>query len=58
MSFQVLADTYGDVPYTEAGLGYLEGNYLPKYDNNETIYTDLLKELTEATAALDASKDN
>ncbi len=45
-----------DVPYTEAGQGYLQGNYLPKYDNNETIYADLLKELSEATAALDASK--
>lgn len=54
--FSVITDTYGDVPYTEAGLGYLEGNYLPAYDNNETIYTDLLKELSEATAALDASK--
>jgi hypothetical protein len=54
--FQVLVDTYGDVPYSEAGLGYLNGNYLPKYDNNETIYADLLKELSEATAALDATK--
>jgi hypothetical protein len=54
--FQVLTDTYGDVPYSEAGQGYLGGIYLPKYDNNETIYTDLLKELSEATQALDASK--
>jgi hypothetical protein len=54
--FQVLVDTYGDVPYTEAGLGYLTGVYLPKYDDNSTIYDDLLKELEEATAALDASK--
>lgn len=54
--FQVLIDTYGDVPYTDAGQGYLTGVYLPKYDDNATIYTDLLKELTEATAALDESK--
>jgi hypothetical protein len=54
--FQVLVDTYGDVPYSEAGLGYLTGVYLPKYDDNSTIYDDLLKELEEATAALDASK--
>ena len=54
--FQVLVDTYGDVPYTQAGQGYLSGVYLPAYDNNETIYTDLLKEISEATAALDASK--
>jgi Starch-binding associating with outer membrane len=54
--FSVLVDTYADVPYSEAGQGYLQGNYLPKYDSNETIYADLLKELSEATSALDASK--
>jgi hypothetical protein len=54
--FQVLADTYGDVPYTEAGQGYLNGIYQPAYDDNQVIYADLLKELQEATAALDAGK--
>jgi hypothetical protein len=54
--FQVLVDTYGDVPYTEAGQGYLSGIYLPAYDNSATIYADLLKELSEATQALDVSK--
>jgi len=55
-TFSVLTDTYGDIPYTQAGLGYLSGVVLPVYDTQESIYTDLLKELTEATAALDASK--
>ena len=55
-SFMVLTDTYGDIPYTEAGLGYLNGNITPKYDAQEFIYNDILKELTEATAALDATK--
>jgi hypothetical protein len=54
--FMTLVDTYGDVPYTEAGMGYMSGIYLPKYDENQTIYTDILKELQEATSALDASK--
>ncbi len=54
--FQVLVDTYGDVPYTEAGLGYLQGINLPKYDDQKLIYADLLKELEEATKALDATK--
>lgn len=54
--FQVLVDTYGDVPYTEAGQGYLNAIYQPKYDDQELIYADLLKELQEATAALDPSK--
>ncbi len=52
----VLTDTYGDVPYSEAGVGYLSSNVLPKYDTQESIYTDVIKELTEATAALDATK--
>ncbi len=54
--FQVLVDTYGDVPYTDAGKGYLEGVYLPKYDDHKVIYDDLLKEVSEATKALDAAK--
>ena len=54
--FQVLVDTYGDVPYTEAGQGFLSSINLPKYDDNKTIYADLLKELDEATKALDATK--
>lgn len=56
-SFQWLVDTYGDVPYFEAGQAYTAGINLPKYDNAELIYDDLVKELTEAVDALDASKD-
>ncbi|AQG80632.1 SusD/RagB family nutrient-binding outer membrane lipoprotein [Spirosoma montaniterrae] len=52
----ILTDTYGDIPYTEAGLGYLEGIAFPKYDKQEAIYTDIIKELTEAAAGLDAAK--
>ncbi|MFD2572867.1 SusD/RagB family nutrient-binding outer membrane lipoprotein [Spirosoma soli] len=54
--FMVLTDTHGDIPYSQAGLGYLAGNVTPKYDPQESIYNDLIKELTEATAALDAAK--
>ena len=54
--FLVLVDTYGDVPYSEAGKAYLEGINLPKYDDQKLIYDDILKELEEATKALDASK--
>ncbi len=55
-AFMVLTDTYGDVPYSEAGLGFLGGNTTPKYDTQESIYNDLIKELTEASTALDAAK--
>lgn len=54
--FSVLTDEYGDIPYSQAGLGYISTNVLPKYDTQESIYNDLLKELTEATAGLDATK--
>jgi len=54
--FELLVDIYGDVPYSQAGQAYLGGLYLPKYDNASDIYDDILKELTQATAALDATK--
>ena len=52
-----LVDTYGDVPYSESGKGYTGNIFLPKYDDQKDIYTDIIKELKEATAALDATKD-
>lgn len=55
-AFTVLTDTYGDIPYSQAGLGYISSNVVPKYDTQESIYNDLIKELTEATTALDATK--
>ncbi|MDX9930778.1 MAG: SusD/RagB family nutrient-binding outer membrane lipoprotein, partial [Bacteroidales bacterium] len=54
--FMLLVDTYGDVPYSEAGRGYLDATFLPKYDDQKVIYADILKELEEATDALDATK--
>jgi hypothetical protein len=49
-------DMYGDVPYFEAGQGYTEGIYKPKFDKQEDIYADMLKELDEAAKNLDPSK--
>jgi len=54
--FQLLVDTYGDVPYFDAGKAFISQSYLPKYDDQKLIYDDLLKELSEAVKALDASK--
>lgn len=50
--FHRVTDYWGDVPYFEAG-GALNGNTTPKYDPQEAIYTDMLKELGEAAAQLD-----
>ncbi|MBE7173038.1 MAG: SusD/RagB family nutrient-binding outer membrane lipoprotein [Williamsia sp.] len=56
-NYMWLVDHYGDLPYTEAGKG-LTGALKPKYDKADAIYTDLYKELKEATQALNASGDN
>jgi hypothetical protein len=50
--FHIITDLYGDVPYSEAGLGFYTSNFSPKYDEQKDIYADLLKELEEAGAAL------
>ena len=55
--YQILVDTYGDVPYSEAGKGFLESTYLPKYDDQKAIYEDIINEYQQATEALDAVKD-
>lgn len=55
--YQILVDTYGDVPYSEAGRGFIESTYLPKYDDQKAIYEDLLNEYQQATDALDTAKD-
>lgn len=49
-------DMYGDIPFTDAGKGYLEGIYKPKYDKQADIYPAMLKQLEAAAAALDPAK--
>lgn len=46
--FWTITDRWGDVPYFEALKG--AANLSPKYDTQEAIYKDLLKELKEASA--------
>ena len=55
-NFMRMTDYYGDIPYFEAGMGYYTGNLKPRYDKQEDIYADFLKELKEAAADLDVSK--
>ena len=54
-SFMILTDEYGDIPYTEAGTGYSDQNFLPKYEAQQDIYTNLIQELTDASAALNTA---
>jgi hypothetical protein len=50
-NFQILVDTFGDVPYTEALKG--SGDYLPKYDKAVDIYKDLIVRLNNDMAKID-----
>lgn len=54
-AFMVVTDTYGDIPYTEGGAGLTNQIFFPKYDQQQNIYPKLIQELTDATAALNAS---
>ncbi|MDQ4139518.1 MAG: SusD/RagB family nutrient-binding outer membrane lipoprotein [Bacteroidota bacterium] len=50
-TFQIITDIWGDIPYSEALQGL--ANTTPAYDPQSAIYTDLIKELDEATAQID-----
>ncbi|MDB5231417.1 MAG: SusD/RagB family nutrient-binding outer rane lipoprotein [Chitinophagaceae bacterium] len=50
--FWTITDRWGDIPYFDALKG--ETNLTPKYDKQEDIYKDLIKELTEAKNQFDA----
>lgn len=55
--FQRLTDLYGDIPYSEAGMGYDKQIFSPKYDAQSDIYADMLNELDQACSSFDASKE-
>jgi hypothetical protein len=49
--FWNITDRWGDIPYSEA----LKGNPNAKYDTQESIYKDIIKELTEAVGQFTGS---
>lgn len=53
----IITDTYGDAPFSEAGLGFLEGKFSPKYDKQEDIYNAFFLELEDAVNKIDPTKD-
>jgi len=53
-AMQIMTDTYGDIPYTEAFKGNLVPN--PKYDTQESIYASFLTELKNAVDAIDVNQ--
>ncbi len=56
--FSRLTDAYGDIPYSEAGKGFIEGIRFPKYDRQSDIYADMLLKLESAVATLGSGGAN
>ena len=58
LALHYVTDIYGDIPYSQAGKGYISNVVRPEFDTQKAIYDDFFKELAAASAQLDASKDN
>lgn len=54
-SYQILVDTLGDIPYSDALKG--SANYLPKYDKAIDIYKDLIVRLNQDLANIDPTHE-
>ena len=54
--YQRLTDTYGDIPYREAGEGYLDGEFTPRYTPQDSIYYNMHAELQGALDQFDSSQ--
>ncbi|GAB3340385.1 SusD/RagB family nutrient-binding outer membrane lipoprotein [Marivirga atlantica] len=50
--FQMMADLFGDIPYTEA-LNGVAGNITPAYDEQRDVYSDIIAELDLAIDEVD-----
>lgn len=53
----VLSDIYGDIPCTEAGMSYIEGNANPEYDTQEEVYDFIFAELKACAEQLGTGTD-
>lgn len=53
----VLSDIYGDIPCTEAGMSFVNGNANPKYDTQEEVYDFIFSELKACAEQLGTGTD-
>jgi hypothetical protein len=51
--FQILTDLFGPIPFSEV---FVSGNFKPKYDSQEAVYTGIIDMLTKADALLASGK--
>ncbi len=54
MNYSRLTDLFGDIPYFEGGLGK-QGVFLPEYDAQEEIYSDMIGRLENSLELLKAA---
>ena len=52
-----MTDLYGDIPYTQAGYGLVEGdkNWFPKYESQKDVYASLVKDIKAARDKMSSS---
>jgi hypothetical protein len=55
-SIQVITDTYGDCPYSQALAAKSDAIYLPVYDKQQDIYNTMLTRLDSVLKVMDVSK--
>jgi hypothetical protein len=53
----IITDTYGDVPYHDAGEGFNKGITNPRFDTQQEIYSDFFVQLDSAVNQFNASAD-
>ena len=54
-AYSILTDLYGDVPYAEATKG-TTGNFVPAFDKQKDIYTQIFKDLDSANMLFNDNK--
>lgn len=52
LGYAKVTDGFGDVPYTEGGKGKSQDILQPKYDTQQSIYSDMITRLTSSIAIL------
>ncbi|HRE52487.1 MAG TPA: SusD/RagB family nutrient-binding outer membrane lipoprotein [Flavitalea sp.] len=52
-----LTDMYGDIVYNEGGGGFSQNALFPKFDAQQDVYADMMKELQESSETLKATSN-
>ncbi len=53
--YQILTDSYGSVPYSEAIQGKSDENYTPVFDTQQAVYEGILADLEQANTILNTN---